>query len=246
MRILQRGARLLTLPGFRPRMATPAAGTGAKRIGDGAEAVVMLDRGVVIKDRVGKRYRLPEIDGRLRKARTRQEASILLRLQALGFPSPRVLEMDDRGMLLRMEFVDGPQLKSVLDSSPLRDALAREVGTLVGTLHSQDIIHGDLTTSNMILSKGKVVLIDFGLGFFSTKTEDKAVDLHLLRRALGSKHPLVAERFFAIALEGYAAAMGECAGEVLSRLESVERRGRYQKPGKKGAACEADGEGSLF
>ncbi len=226
-------------------MAVLTAGTGAKRIGDGAEAVVSLDRGIVIKDRVSKRYRLGEIDSRLRKTRTRQEASILLKLQTLGFPSPAVLGMDDRGMLLRMEYIEGPQLKSVLDDSPLLDLLAREVGTLVGRLHRQDIIHGDLTTSNMILSKGKVVLIDFGLGFFSTKTEDKAVDLHLLRRALGSKHPLVAERFFGIALEGYAAAMGDSAGEVLSRLEAVERRGRYQKPGKKGAACEADGEGSL-
>ena len=225
-------------------MVSRTAGTDAKRIGDGAEAVILLDRGVVIKDRVSKRYRLGEIDSRLRKARTRQEASILLKLQALGFQSPRVLEMDDRGMLLRMEYVEGPQLKSVLDDSPQLDILAREVGTLVGTLHRHDIIHGDLTTSNMILREGKVVLIDFGLGFFSTKTEDKAVDLHLLRRALGSKHPLVAERFFYRAIEGYATEMGDSAGEVLSRLEAVERRGRYQKSGKKGAACEGDDEGS--
>ncbi len=207
-----------------------------ERIGDGAEAIVYREEGRVIKDRVSKRYRLGEIDTRLRKARTRQEASILKKLESIGFPSPGVMKADDRGMLLHMEFIRGPQLKEVLDTANDRKGIAEEIGKLIALLHRNDIIHGDLTTSNMILGEQRVFLIDFGLGFFSTKTEDKAVDLHLLRRALDSKHPLIAGGFFSAALASYQNEMGDAAGDILARLEQVEKRGRYQKEGKRSAA----------
>lgn len=213
-----------------------AAKERLERIGDGAEAIVYRKGERVIKDRVSKRYRLGEIDTKLRKVRTRQEASILKKLESIGFPSPRVMKADDRGMLLHMEFIKGPQLKEVLDTAKDRKGIAGEIGKLIALLHRNDIIHGDLTTSNMILREQRVYLIDFGLGFFSTKTEDKAVDLHLLRRALDSKHPLIAEEFFSAALASYQNEMGDAAEDILARLEQVEKRGRYQKEGKKSAA----------
>lgn len=204
-----------------------------KRIGDGAEAIVYRAGMDVIKDRVSKRYRLEEIDHKLRKMRTRQEASILRKLEGLEFPSPRVVEMDDKKMLLHMEFIEGPQLKEVLDTSKHRNSIAKEIGKLIALLHQNNIVHGDLTTSNMIYREKRVHFIDFGLGFFSTKIEDKAVDLHLLRRALDSKHPKIAEEVFQKALAAYQQEFADNAMEILTRLEQVEKRGRYQKSGKK-------------
>ncbi len=204
-----------------------------ERIGDGAEAIIYKKEEIVVKDRVSKRYRLAEIDQKLRKTRTRQEASILKKLEGISFPSPRIKEMDDKEMLLHMEHIDGPQVKEVLDSSKERDALASEIGKLIAVLHKQDIVHGDLTTSNMILHDSHVYFIDFGLGFFSTKIEDKAVDLHLLKRALDSKHPLIAKDIFQKAIEAYQRELGDkAADEIFTRLEQVEKRGRYQKAKK--------------
>ena len=93
-------------------------------------------------------------------------------------------------------------------------------------LHNSAIIHGDLTTSNMILNK-EIYLIDFGLSFFSEKSEDKAVDLHLLKEALESKHYKIWEDAFKIVLEAYRKE-AKRASETLKRLEQVEKRGRYR------------------
>jgi len=92
-------------------------------------------------------------------------------------------------------------------------------------LHNEGIIHGDLTTSNMMVSEGEVFLIDFGLSFFSDKVEDKAVDLHLLRQAIESKHHTVYETAFAEVLKSYEENC-ENSKEVLKRFEIVESRGR--------------------
>ena len=195
----------------------------AKKILDkGAEATILLDGTAVIKDRVKKGYRLPEIDEKLRKFRTRREAKVLDKLQAIDFPAPRLHDMCDKAMQLRMELIKGNKLRDILYRDPV--ALSEEIGKKIGILHSNDIIHGDLTTSNMILEK-EIKFIDFGLSFFSTKVEDKAVDLHLLRQALESKHHEIWEKCFESALKGYKQGYPQHQ-EVFSRLEKVESRGR--------------------
>ena len=95
-------------------------------------------------------------------------------------------------------------------------------------MHKNNIVHGDLTTSNMILSShdGKIYFVDFGLSLFSNKDEDKAVDLHLFRQALGSSHHEIAEDCFAAAIIAYKEANNHGWKIVLNRLESVEGRGR--------------------
>ncbi|KAJ2432712.1 TP53 regulating kinase [Coemansia sp. RSA 2424] len=91
-------------------------------------------------------------------------------------------------------------------------------------MHSFNIVHGDLTTSNMILgSDNQLVLIDFGLSQISSSTEDKAVDLYVLERAFISTHPN-SERLFATVLEAYDSS--EPARLILRRLEDVRQRGR--------------------
>jgi TP53 regulating kinase-like protein len=195
-------------------------------LGQGAEAILRRQGDAVVKDRVAKEYRLPEIDNALRRSRTRREARILDKLQKLNFPAPRVSSVDEEKMHVIMGYIDGPQVKEVLHDNPA--VLSREIGRKVGILHANDIIHGDLTTSNMILSNGEVHFIDFGLSNVSTKAEDKAVDLHLLDRALESKHHELYAQCIAAALEGYKETNPN-ASEIFARLEKVEQRGRNKK-----------------
>jgi TP53 regulating kinase-like protein len=193
-----------------------------KILDKGAEATILLDGTTIVKDRVKKGYRLPEIDEKLRKFRTRREAKVLDKLKAIDFPAPRLMDMCDKAMQLRMELIKGNKIRDILYQNPA--ALSEEIGKKLGILHQNDIIHGDLTTSNMILEK-EIKFIDFGLSFFSTKVEDKAVDLHLLRQALESKHHEIWEKCFESALKGYKQGYPQHQ-EVLKRLEKVESRGR--------------------
>ena len=193
-------------------------------IDKGAEATIKLHNRQIVKDRQKKSYRLNEIDERLRKFRTRREAKVLNKLQEINFPAPQLHDMCDKAMQLRMELVQGNKLRDILYKDPL--GLGRELGKKIGIMHANHIIHGDLTTSNMILDK-EIKFIDFGLSFFSHKIEDKAVDLHLLRQALESKHHNCWEDCFKEALEGYKETNPEHS-LVLNRLEKVEARGRHK------------------
>lgn len=197
------------------------------KIAHGAEAVLYRDRGTIIKERLSKAYRLPHLDESLRQFRTRREAKILQKLEALNFPAPHLRDFSDKRMSIVMDFVPGEKLRDVLAVEDDYEVLAKEVGNKVGLLHDNDIIHGDLTTSNMIQHEetGELFLIDFGLSSFSDKNEDKAVDLHLLDRALESKHHEKYPGIFDRVLEGYKESNPKAA-EVLNRLEQVRERGR--------------------
>ncbi|MFQ5474572.1 MAG: KEOPS complex kinase/ATPase Bud32, partial [Candidatus Nanoarchaeia archaeon] len=140
-------------------------------------------------------------------------------------PAPYLIRMDDKEMKILMQHIPGEKVKDIIEKNPR--GFGREIGKLVAYLHNQGIIHQDLTTSNMILheKERKIYLIDFGLSFFSGKEEDKAVDLHLLRQALESKHHSVWKECFQeirLAYKGNA----RDADIVLKRLEKVEQRGR--------------------
>lgn len=192
-----------------------------KTIAQGAEAVLYLDKDRIIKERVPKTYRLKELDEELRRSRTRREAKVM---SALPVNGPKLIRVDDKNMVIEMEYIEGNKLSDVLEKSDyLR--LSGEIGRMLRTLHDKEIIHGDLTTSNMIMKKDSqgnddVYFIDFGLSFFSSKTEDKAVDLHLLKQALESRHYNIADECFAEVEREYSDDI------VLKRLEAVESRGR--------------------
>ena len=127
-----------------------------------------------------------------------------------------------------MIFIDGELVKDVLDGlqASARKKLCVEIGRKIAEMHDKNIIHGDLTTSNLLL-KDKVYFIDFGLGFISERVEDKAVDLHLLRQALDGKHYLIAEECFDFVLDGYKEYDGY--EKVFKQLRKVEMRGRYKR-----------------
>ena len=193
------------------------------QISQGAEARIFLENNEITKNRFEKKYRHPLIDSELRKQRTRREAKILDKIQTINFPAPKALFIDDKNGLLKMSFIEGSLVRNILNKNNSKK-LSNEIGKKIALLHSKDIIHGDLTTSNMILKGNGIHFIDFGLGFFSEKIEDKAVDLNLIRQALESKHHQIWEQCFREVLEGYKNYNNH--KEVFNRLKIVESRGR--------------------
>jgi TP53 regulating kinase-like protein len=192
-------------------------------IAQGAEAKLYKDKEHLIKDRIKKNYRIKEIDESLRKKRTRKEAKILEKIGNLGF-TPKLIDNDDKSKIT-MEFINGKTLRDYLTKDNYRSLMA-ELGKKIAILHNNNIIHGDLTTSNFIYND-KIYFIDFGLSFETDKVEDRAVDLHLLKQALESKHYQIWEECFKEALKAYEKE-SKHGKEVIQRLELVEKRGRYK------------------
>lgn len=197
-------------------------------IGTGAEAILIQEGSNLIKRRIKKSYRIPILDEKLRKQRTRKEAKLLEKAAKL-IPVPKIKKSSDKSMEIDMEFINGKKLSESLDNIPNAQEICTQIGQNIAKLHDADIIHGDLTTSNMIYYQGKVFFIDFGLGFESNKAEDKAVDLHLIKQALEAKHFSNYEAFFNAVLEGYKLSKHHKA--TINRLKTVEKRGRYKQAG---------------
>jgi TP53 regulating kinase-like protein len=201
----------------------------------GAEASLFLEewhnRKVIMKRRLPKRYRLPELDSEIRSQRTVHEPNIIHKAKEAGVPTPTIFMVDIAEANIIMEFVEGKQVKEILDhvSPEERQSLSGLIGRMVGRLHKHGIIHGDLTTSNMILTPyGRVVFVDFGLSERSKEVEPKGVDLHLLKRTLQSTHYKFAERCFEAVMKGYAEVVGEDEMKnVTEKIREIEKRGRY-------------------
>ncbi|WP_332448517.1 bifunctional N(6)-L-threonylcarbamoyladenine synthase/serine/threonine protein kinase [Methanoculleus sp.] len=184
----------------------------------GAEAVVEIREDVVVKHRTTKHYRNPRLDTRLIEERTRAEARLIATARRAGVPTPVIRDITADTIV--MERIEGEVLKYVTGPETIRLA-----GEAVGRLHAAGIVHGDLTTSNMIVRNGQCVLIDFGLASTSPEVESRGVDLHVFFQTLESTTENFEELKEAF-IEGYAGAFGG-ADEVLSREHEVELRGRY-------------------
>lgn len=197
-----------------------------KIIAQGAEAVLKQENDNLIKERIPKKYRIKEIDDKIRRLRTRSEARLLERASSI-IKVPKIIKVDDKKMEIVMEFIEGEKLSENLDNIKEKNKIIEKIGESIAMLHNKNIIHGDLTTSNMILKKDGVFFIDFGLGFVSPKLEDKAVDIHLLRQALESKHYIHYQKCFEGFLKGYKKKSDDY-NNIINRLEKVEKRGRYK------------------
>ncbi len=193
-------------------------------IAKGAEAEIHRDGDAIIKERISKGYRIKEIDETLRKRRTSTEAKLLREARRAGVATPQILEEDK--FSIKMEFIDGIKIRDAINEGNVKE-IAEKIGTAVGKLHSYNIIHGDLTTSNMILKGEEMFLIDFGLGFISQRDEDKANDLFLLKEIIKSTHFEVKEEMWTAFLESYLVHY-QGAEIVIKTLSEVEKRGRYK------------------
>ena len=187
-------------------------------IGSGAEAVISLEGNTVIKTRVQKRYRLREIDDNIRRDRTRTEARLISEARRCGVPTPIIRDVTD--FEIKMEYIDGTALKEIINPK-----LSEQTGELIGRLHTCGIVHGDLTTSNIIFKDEKLFLIDFGLSFLDKSVEARGVDIHVLFQTFESTHDNHEELISAFK-EGYAKTFSGAA-EIIKREKQIESRGRY-------------------
>ena len=208
----------------------------------GAEADIFSDEwggeGAIFKFRKPLPYRHPELDAEIRAQRTVREAEIIHDAKAAGVNAPSLYYVSQPESLIVMEEINGPRLKSLL-SSPGRDpeGISFDFGVTVGRLHRGGIMHGDLTTSNVLVDRAGVRLIDFGLSAHSIKVEDHAVDLRLIKETLAGAHSKIAAVVMASFQDGRQKARRDRAeGEVcqarVSRSRSPRRtRGRSRRPG---------------
>jgi TP53 regulating kinase-like protein len=201
----------------------------------GAEASLYLtdwhQRRVIIKVRVPKKYRSPVLDEQIRSYRTIHEPQLIHEAKAAGVPTPLIYMVNVSESSITMEYIEGQQVKQLLNNIPKakRHDICVKIGESVAQLHSHGLIHGDLTTSNMLLNpKGQLFFVDFGLGEKNGELEAQGVDLHLLKRALQSTHYLFWEECFQSVLCGYTSVLGvELVEKVYEKIREIEKRGRY-------------------
>ncbi len=201
----------------------------------GAEAEIyestMFGKKVIVKRRIPKGYRIEELDRRIRAERTRAEARVLHRAKQAGVRAPYIYDIDMQEMAITMECLDLPRVKDVVDDMPSdeKERIAEMIGKAVASLHSKGLVHGDLTTSNMLIDGDRIALIDFGLAEITKEKERMASDLRVLKEGWRSAHYRdedLVERIFSAYSESW-----DGGFDVLRMLEKAEGRRRYVKKG---------------
>lgn len=208
----------------------------------GAESKIhvgtFLGRPAVIKERFPKMYRHPVLDANLTKERLKAELRVLTKCRQIGIRTPSVYFVDLDKNAIIMEYVEkATTLREHIQKVQGGDSytheslqpLMRKIGEIIGTLHSNNVIHGDLTTSNFLIlypvEETNLVLIDFGLSYIESSAEDKGVDLYVLERAFLSTHPNT-EMLFSCIINAYKQTNKKGASEVMHKFEEVRLRGR--------------------
>jgi len=199
----------------------------------GAEAKICKSKfmgfDVVEKRRISKSYRIREIDSRLINYRTREEAKLISEARKNGVSVPIIFDVDQEKGIITMEYLKGKRIKDIFNKlgEEERANICKKIGISIGRLHKNNLIHGDITTSNMIYQDGKIHFIDFGLGEINSEIEAKGVDLHVLMEAIESAHSKFSN-FFKYVLDGYKSEYMEEAGSVIKKIDEIVKRGRYR------------------
>jgi Kae1-associated kinase Bud32 len=199
----------------------------------GAEAEIRLSEymGLIVieKRRIKKNYRIKNIDSRLISYRTKEEAKLMTEARLYGISVPIIYDVDLRKGIIVMEYLVGDRIKDIIDkiSHEERIQICNKIGKSIARFHNNDIIHGDITTSNMIFLDNRVHFIDFGLGEKNNDIETKGVDLHVLMEALESTHSKNADCFNYV-IEGYREEYKGDTDKIVKKIEDIVRRGRYR------------------
>ena len=211
-----------------------------KIIHKGAEASLYygqwFEKEAIFKYRIPKKYRIEELDKNIRMTRTLSEAKALIKVKNYGVNVPQVYEIDTLNSTIVMRYIKGKKLKTILNElhDRKKQKFFEAIGHFIAILHKNGHIHGDITTSNLILTDlEEIFLIDFGLHDYSDSIEDKSVDLHLLKRVLISSHGKDFKLCFNAFLKGYQNEYGEdglneCRA-IIKNISVIETRGRYVK-----------------
>lgn len=199
----------------------------------GAEAKICkskyMDFDVVQKRRITKSYRIKEIDNRLISFRTKEEAKLMTEARDHGVSVPIIFDVDLENGIIIMEYLKGKRIKDILNdlSEKERSRICKMIGENIAKFHNNDIIHGDITTSNIILLDDRIHFIDFGLGEINSEIEAKGVDLHVLMEAIESTHSKHSNCFDYV-LDGYRKELKGDADLVVKKVEDIVKRGRYR------------------
>jgi Kae1-associated kinase Bud32 len=199
----------------------------------GAEAKICrseyMNFDIVKKRRITKSYRIKNIDSRLISSRTKEEAKLMIETRNHGVSVPIIYDVDLKNGVITMEYLKGKRIKDILNDidEDERARICRMIGESIAMFHNNDIIHGDITTSNMILMNDKIHFIDFGLGEKNSEVEAKGVDLHVLMEAIESTHSRYSNCFDYV-LEGYKNELKDDANPVIKKIEDIVKRGRYR------------------
>ncbi len=201
-----------------------------KLLKKGAEADIYLTswngKKAILKIRQKKDYRNEVLDKKIRMQRTIRESSIISDVKSFGVSSPLVYFVDLKKCEIYLQYIDGILVKDLSNSKIIKTC--EEIGKIVGLLHKNGIMHGDLTTSNFIVKKNIVFVIDFGLAQRTDKMEDHAIDLRLFKEILNSAHAHIMEKAWASFLKGYKKMLGISKhNRVLIQVAVIESRGRY-------------------
>ena len=187
----------------------------------GAEAVLskvsILGIPCVEKFRPRKAYRQQELDGKIRSERTKREARLLSRAKEAGVLCPAVFQVG--GFFIRMKFLKGRMLHHELEKREIRQAEMADAAGILVKLHALNVIHGDFTPANLMLTRDGMAVIDFGLGSISTDAEDKATDIVMMKKSLGKKGSAF--------VSAYAKAGGQKS--VVRLVSEIEKRARYME-----------------
>ena len=201
-----------------------------KLIKKGAEAdiyqTVWQNSKAILKIRKIKNYRNSILDSKIRKQRTIKESQIMSQIKSFGIPTPLVYFVNLQKTSIIMQEIPGKPVHDLSDSKIIE--YSKEIGKLVGRLHKNGIMHGDLTTSNFILFKNTIFVIDFGLSQHTIKSEDHAVDLRLIKEILNSAHAKIMKPAWKNFLFGYKSVVGnDNYTKILRLVSEIESRGRY-------------------
>ena len=201
-----------------------------KLIKKGAEAdiydTVWQNSKAILKIRKIKDYRNSSLDSKIRKHRTIKEFQMLTQVKSFGIHTPLVYFVNIKNSSIVMQKIPGTPIHDLPSSSIVK--LSKKIGNLVGLLHKNGIMHGDLTTSNFILFKKTIYVIDFGLSQNTIKHEDHAVDLRLIKEILNSAHTEIMEPSWKNFLVGYKSIIGKKNfDKIIKSVLDIEQRGRY-------------------
>lgn len=201
-----------------------------KLVKKGAEGDLYLtkwnNQKAILKARKKKNYRNSSLDDRIRKQRTIRESQLISEVKAIGICTPLIYQVDRKNCSILMQYVEGTIVRDLSDSKLIK--ICKNIGNLVGILHKNGIMHGDLTTSNFLVCNGRIFVIDFGLANKTRKPEDHAVDLRLFKEILNSAHAKVMKNAWSNFLKGYKKTVGTTHFSKVTKLVSViEGRGRY-------------------
>ena len=201
-----------------------------KLLKKGAEADVFLSlwnaKKAILKIRKEKTYRNPILDKKIRKQRTIKESEIISQVKSFGITTPLIYFVDVNKCSILMQYMDGKLVRDMDEKTIEKTCF--QIGKIVGILHKNGIMHGDLTTSNFILLKNKLVLIDFGLANRTEKPDDHAIDLRLFKEILNSAHANILKKSWNNFLKGYSKSIGKkYCKKIIKLVAVIESRGRY-------------------